>query len=128
MAAKKKKPMTQAEKKFNAKMKKKMQEEGIIPMDKPKLNRKKYIDDAREEWNKKDGDCLIWDIYLYKAIGITLGLTDRNMRASPEAVGVAKTLKLAIRLKEFEDKVKAEGRDKYNMKEYFEFIQDILNA
>ena len=128
MAAKKKKPMTQAEKKFNAKMKKEMQEKGIIPMDKPKLNRKKYIEAAREEWNKKDSDCLIWDIYLYKAIGITLGLTDRNMRASPEAVGVAKTLKLAIRLKEFHDKVKAEGRDEYNMKEYFEFIQDILNA
>ena len=128
MAAKKKKPMTQAEKKFNAKMKKEMQEKGIIPMDKPKLNRKKYIEEAREEWNKKDSDCLIWDIYLYKAISITLGLTDRNMRASPEAVGVAKTLKLAIRLKEFHDKVEAEGRDTYKLGEYLEYIQDILNA
>ena len=105
-----------------------MQERGILPPDKPKLNRKKYIEEARNEWNSKDKECYVWDLYLHKALSITLGLTDRHFHASPEAVGVAKTLKLAIRLKEFSDKLKAEGRTEYKVMEQYEFIKDILDA
>lgn len=127
MAAKKK-PMTKAEKKFRAKMKKDMQERGIIPPDKPKLNRKKYIEDARDEWNDRDRECYLWDLRLHETISFTLGLTDRQLRASPEAVGVAKTLKLAIRLQEFHEKLKAEGRDTYKLVEQYDYIKDILDA
>lgn len=126
--ASKKKPMTKAEKKFRSQIKKDMQERGILPPDKPKLNRKKYIEEARNEWNEKDNECYVWELYLQEAICLTLGLTDRQYRVSPEAVGVAKTLKLAIRLKEFDDKVKKEGRDTYKIGEYLEYIQDILDA
>ena len=126
--ASKKKPMTKAEKKFQSQIKKDMQERGILPPDKPKLNRKKYIEEARNEWNEKDNECHVWELYLHEAICLTLELTDRQNRASPEAVGVAKTLKLAIRLKEFHDKVKKEGRDTYKIGEYLEYIQDILDA
>lgn len=127
MAAKKK-PMTKAEKKFRAEVKKDMQERGILPPDKPKLNRKKYIVEAREEWNNRDRECYVWDVYLHEAISHTLGLTDRQLRASPEAVGVAKTLKLAIRLKEFHEKIKAEGRTEYTLKELYEYTKDIIDA
>lgn len=124
----KRKKMTNKEKILNAKIKKDMQEKGFIPPDKPKLNRKKYVEEAREEWNSKDKDFYAWDIYLYKAISIMLGKVDRKFRVSQEAVGVAKCLKLALRLKEFSDKLKAEGRKEYTLKEELEFIKDILEA
>ena len=122
------KKLTAKEKKMNAETKKRLQEQGIIPPDKLKLNRKKYVEEARQEWNEKDNSCYIWDCYLYEAVSIMLGATDRNLRVSPEAVGVAKCLKLAIRLKQFSDKLKAEGREKYTLKEQLEFIRDILTA
>lgn len=123
-----KKRMTNREKQLKAKMKKDMQDRGLIPPDKPKLNRKKFIDEAGEEWNSKDKDCYIWDIYLYEAISIMLGHIDKNLRASPEAVGVAKCLKLAIRLREFSNKLEAEGRKTYTLKEKADYIEDILKA
>lgn len=124
----KRKTMTKAQKAMNAKIKKELQEKGIVPPDKPRMNRKKYIEEAREEWNGRDAEYYAWDVFLYRAISIVLGHTDRHLRASPEAVGVAKTLKLALRLKEFRDKLKAEGRDTYTMGEEYEYIKDILDA
>jgi hypothetical protein len=127
MAAKKR--MTNAQKKYNAQIKKEMQVKGIIPPDKPKLNRKKFIEEAREEWNHRDSGCYAWELFLFDAISVMLSQTEtRSMRASPEAVGVAKVLKLALRLREFHEKLKAEGRDKYTVKEQYEFIKDILDA
>lgn len=105
-----------------------MQEKGIIPPDKPRLNRKKYVDGAMHEWNDRDKDFYAWEIYLYRAVSIMLGKVDRNLRLSQEAVGVAKCLKLAIRLKEFSDKLESEGRTEYTVGERVEFIKDILDA
>lgn len=124
----KRKRMTDKEKALKAKIKKDMQEKGIIPLDKPKLNRKKYVEEARKEWNGKDKDYHAWEIYLYEAISLMLGKVDRNLRVTQEAVGVAKCLKLALRLKEFHDKLKAEGRKEYTLGEKLEFIKDIVDA
>ena len=52
----KRKTMTKAQKAMNAKIKKELQEKGIVPPDKPRLNRKKYIEEAREEWNGRDAE------------------------------------------------------------------------
>ena len=124
----KRRKMTSREKAQNAKIKKELQEKGIIPPDKPKLNRKKFVEDVMDEWNERDKDCFLWDFYLSRAIGIMLGKTDKNLRVSQEAVGVAKCLRLAIRLKDFSDMLKKEGRKEYTLKEEFEFIKDILEA
>lgn len=51
----KRKAMTKAQKAMNAKIKKELQEKGIVPPDKPRLNRKKYIEEAREEWSGMEG-------------------------------------------------------------------------
>lgn len=122
------KKMTAKEKERNAEVKKILQAEGILPPDKPKLNRKKYVEEARQEWNERNTDFLAWEVYLYQAIGWVLGSTDCQLRVSPEAVGVAKCLKLAIRLKQFSDKLKAEGRATYTVGEQYEYIKDILEA
>lgn len=125
----KRKRMTAREKKCNARWKKQMQEEGILPPDKPKLNRKKYIEEAREEWNGRDKSCYVWDAYLMEAISIMLSRTERNsLRVSLEAVGVAKALKMALRLRQFYEKLKEEGRDRYKVYEQYEFIRDIFEA
>lgn len=45
--------MTKKEIKLRAEIKKSLQTKGILPPDKKRLNRKKFIDEAREEWKKK---------------------------------------------------------------------------
>lgn len=68
----KKKRLTNREKKDRAEFKKQMQEKGILPLDKPKLNRKKFIEEAREEWNGRDSECYIWEHYLMEAMSYML--------------------------------------------------------
>lgn len=120
--------MTQREKRLNAEFRKKLKEEGIIPPDKPRLNRKKFIREAEDAWNSRDGDCLIWDLFLHKALSMMLGHTDKQWKVSLEAVGAAKVLKLAIREKEFHDKLNMEGKTEYSLMEEYEFVKDILDA
>lgn len=124
----KSKRLTNKQKAANARVKKELQEKGILPPDKPRLNRKKYVEEARQEWNDRDSDYFAWEVYLYQAISIMLGAVDRQLRVTPEAVGVAKCLKLAIRLKEFSDHLKAEGKTTYTLGEQLEYIKDILEA
>ena len=44
----KNKRLTNKEKQARAELKKRMQDKGVLPPDKPKLNRKKFIDEARK--------------------------------------------------------------------------------
>lgn len=122
------KRLTNKQKAVNARVKKELQEKGMLPPDKPRLNRKKYVEEARQEWNDRDSDYFAWEVYLYQAISIMLGAVDRQLRVTPEAVGVAKCLKLAIRLKEFSDHLKAEEKTTYTLGEQLEYIKDILEA
>lgn len=125
----KKKTMTKAQKAMNAKIKKEFQEKGILPPDKPKLNRKKFIDEARTEWNGRSNDCFIWEHYLMEAISYMLCQRERmSSRASLEAVGTAKVLKLAIRLWEFSEELKAKGEHEYKLADQYNYIKDILDA
>lgn len=101
----------------------------MLPPDKPKLNRKKFIEEARKEWHERSGDCFIWEYYLINAISYMLGRVERrSLSVSLEAVGVAKALKIAVRLHEFHEKLKVEGRDQYPVMEEYEYIKDILDA
>lgn len=75
--AKKRKKLTNKEKAFNHRIKKEMQKEGLLPPDKPKLNGKKYVEEAIEEWNQKEEE-VFWEYYLYKAISIMLGKVDKT--------------------------------------------------
>lgn len=119
--------LTQKQKDSNRKIKKMLQEQGAIRPDKEKLNRKKFIDDAITEWRER-GYSEIWDIYLSEAALIVSAKTDRNYRISPEAVGAAKVLKMALMIKEFEDKMKVEGRVKYSYQEKMNYLWDIFQA
>lgn len=123
----KRKRMTNREKQERAAMKKRLQDEGLIPPNKPRLNRKRFIEEAEAEWNGRDLECLIWDLYIMRALSYVMG-HGRARGISPEAVGAAKVLKVAMRLRRFELELKENGRDKYSYMEQYEYIKDILNA
>lgn len=124
-----KKRMTVRERDERRAVKKHLQEQGLVPPDKPKLNRKRYVEEAREEWDNRPKDCYIWEMYLMQAFGCMLGKTEgRSLRVSQEAVGAAKVLKLALRLRQFHAKLKEEGKTKYSLSEEYDYIKDILDA
>lgn len=122
------KKMTDQEKVLKARIKKELKEQGIILPDKPKLNRRKYVDETIRDWNERDRTSLEWQIYMTEAISIMLAKTDRDFRVSQEAVGVAKCLRIAMRLKEFREKLLSEERTEYTRGEKLDFIRDIWEA
>ena len=113
--AQQKKRLTQREKAERAKAKKWAQENGFLPPDKPRLNRKKF---AREAWEAFDAfykaEPIRAELSLLKAIGFMVG---------PEEVGVLKLLKLAVEYDAFLKKLEEEGREKYT---YGELIDEVI--
>ena len=121
--------MTNKERKDRAKEKKRLQAEGMLPQDKKKLNRKKFIEEAKKEWNERSMNCYIWEHYLVEAISYMVCKTEGiSSRSSLEAVGAAKVLKLAIRLHEFSEKLREKGEERYKLEEQYNYVKDILDA
>lgn len=125
----KSKKLTNREKKLRAELKKKWQEEGVIPPDKPKLNRKQFIEETRMEWNSREVVSCVWDFYLVEAFGYMMAKKEGlSGRASLEAVGAAKVLRIALRLHKFYEEIKAKGEHEYKLMDQYEYIKDILDA
>jgi len=119
MAAPRKKKLTQREKTERAAIKKQLQEDGIIPPDKVRLNRKKFAKEVLTEFDGKFGG--IEDtLYLYKAIGCMVGPDMREVTS--EQVGVLKLLKIAMETKKFMNGLSQEGRSQYTIGEYVEKV------
>ena len=89
-----KKRLTQREKAERAAIKKQLQADGVLPPDKPRLNRKKF---AREVWEDfSEMDVYTADFYLRKAIMATVG--PELHEVTSEQVGILKLMKLAVEL------------------------------
>lgn len=112
------KKMTQKERKLRAQAKSKLQAEGIIPPDKPKLNRKKFAKDVLAEWEEMGG--ITDTLYLLKAIGCMVGPDMRKVTS--EQVGVLKLLKIAVETKKFGTGLSGEGRTQYTLGEYLDKV------
>ncbi len=121
------KRLSNREKKYNAEFKKQLQKEGVLPPDKPKLNRQKFIDEVKAEWNGRDKECLAWDIYMMQAMSYMIGHTEKDLRLSREAVGAAKVLKIAMKLREFSEELKAKGETEYKVIDQYNYIKDIMD-
>ena len=115
MAPKKQKRMTQRQKAERAQAKKELQAKGILPPDKPRLNRKKF---AKEVWAEYEP--IRREVFLLKAIGCMVG--PDMLEVTPEEVGVLKLLKLAVEMDKFSQRLKGEGRDDYTWGELIEEI------
>lgn len=120
--AQKKKRLTQREKAERAALKKKFQAEGLIPPNKPRLNRKKF---ARETWAEFEtlykSEPILAEVSLIKAIGFMVG--PEMEKVSSEEVGVLKLLKLAVEYNAFLKKLEEEGRVQYT---YGELIDEVI--
>ena len=120
--------MTKREIKQRAKIKKSLQAKGLLPPDKKKLNRKKFIDEAMEQWQKRDRTCFKWEFYVMRALVWMTSYTDNRGNISPEAVGAAKVVKIALRFKEFEEEIQKSGQSAYTVGELYESIRDIMET
>lgn len=91
----KKKRLTQREKAERAAMKKQLQAEGVLPPDKPRLNRKKFARETWAEWEEfLKGDPIRAEVSLLRAVEFIAG--PELPAVTPEQVGVYKALKLAV--------------------------------
>ena len=116
--ADRKKRMTRREKDMRAQAKKELQAEGVLPPDKPRLNRRKF---AREVWAEYEAmDPFRREIFLLEAIGCMVG--PDMPKVTPEEVGVLKVLKLAVEMEKLSRRLKAEGRDSYTLGEISEKV------
>ena len=116
--AEKKKRLTQREKAERARIKKKLQEDGVLPPDKPRLYRKKFAREVLAEFGAMDAYSA--DLYLRQAIGCMVS-PDMN-RVTEEEVGVLKLLKIAVESERFSKALEAEGRSQYTIGEYAEKV------
>ncbi len=114
----KQKRLTKKEIALRAEVKKRLQEEGILPPDKARLNRKKFAREVMAEF--KAMDVLAADLYLHKAIGCMV--SEDMPRVSEEQVGVLKLLKIAVETQKFMEALKAEGRTQYTIGEYVDKV------
>lgn len=117
--AQKKKRMTMAEKKYMAEWRKEMREEGILPPLKKRLDRKGFLQETFEEFDRleryTDLSCL------YEAI---FWMVSRNQerKITPEQVGVLKMMRIAVAIKDFYDQKRAAGESTYEIKELYEKV------
>ena len=112
----KRKRMTQREKDLRARTKKEFQEQGVLPPDKPRLNRKKF---GRETWSEFEAllgrDHIRAEHALLHAIGFLAGPELPSVTA--EQVGICKLLKVAVEYDRFLARLEEEGRKDYSIGE-----------
>lgn len=119
----KKKRLTNKEKTFRAQLKKDLQGKGILPPDKPRLNRKKFAKETIEEFEKVCGD---FDglMELWEALGWFVSKNPNKVTS--EQVGIYKLMKVAIETKKFRNRMREAGKDEYNLQELCDVISPIV--
>lgn len=117
------KRMTQRKIRERAAIKKQLQQEGIIPPDKPKLNRKKFIEDTMNQF--LDWECPAPLPYLGWALREMMNHRDRAGGYSKEAVGAAKVVRLAMERARFEQEKREAGEQTFKAGELMDRIVDI---
>ena len=114
--ATKKKRLTQRERAERAAAKKRLQARGVLPPDKPRLNRKKFARETWAEWEEfLKSDPIRAEVSLLRAVEFIAG--PELPAVMPEQVGVYKALKLAVEYEKFLQKLEAEDRSDYSIGE-----------
>ena len=115
MAAKKKR-LTQREKAARAAAKKRLQARGVLPPDKPRLNRKKFAQETWAEWTALLAENrLRAAMALCRAVSFTTA--PELLEVTPEQVGILKAMKIAVEYEKFLQKLEAEDRSDYSIGE-----------
>lgn len=128
MAARKGRKMTAREKQLAAEVRAELREKGLMPEKKKPLNRKRFIEEARDIL-REDGTEYGFTLYLYWALGEMMGHTDgQSLSPDLEAVGAAKAIRLAKARMDFEAAQKAQGRAQWTVGELCEAVMDVYKA
>lgn len=112
----KKKRLTQREKAERAATKKRLQARGVLPPNKPRLNRKKFAQETWAEWTALLAENRLGAaMALCRAVSFT---TDSELlEVTPEQVGILKAMKIAVEYEKFLQKLETEGRSDYSIGE-----------
>ena len=106
MATRKNKRMTIREKEERKLIKKQLQEKGVLPPDKPRLNRKKFAEEVNHEWKEFSlGDTK--QLIAFQMVLSMMTNTGKYGNISKEDLGILKLKKSAMVLYEAleEDKI-----------------------
>lgn len=90
--------MTKKERKELAKAKKRLQAEGVLPPDKPRLNRKKFAKEVCKDWEELEIGC-ITDITLILEVLAMMTRTGEYGSITSEDIGILKLKKCVIEIK-----------------------------
>lgn len=110
--------MTKKEKKLRAEAKKRLQAEGILPPDKPRLNRKAFYKEVEKEFEEEMEFINDWP-YLLRAV---IFMSGNGTKVTPEQMGVLKAKKIAVNWKRYEKGLKEKGEREYSVKEAYEQV------
>jgi len=123
------KKMSDREVKERQKVKKELQEKGILPPDKKPLNRKKFAEEVLTEFEGffDEDDLYVKFIYLQNSMhGLlpSLGMLKAgvNSKITEEQIGILKLIKIAMEYKKFEKQVKESGKSKYSFGDLFDKV------
>lgn len=107
----KSKRLTNKEKALKAKVKKELQEQGLLPPDKPRLNRRKFAKEATEQFDKEINLMNPIDVFwFHNALKLVTAGTDMFPITS-EQVGVFKLMKITAEIKKFHEETKKTGKE-----------------
>lgn len=105
-----KKRLTNKEKALKSKVKKELQEQGLLPPDKPRLNRRKFAKEAAEQFDKEINLMNPMDVFwFHNALTLVTAGTD-VLPITSEQVGVFKLMKITAEIKSFMKKPRSLGR------------------
>ena len=125
-AAGKRKRMTQKERDARARAKKELQELGLLPPDKPRLNRKRFKEEVLKSWQAEIHPGSLADsIFLSRAV-IWMLADIPDAPVTLEQIGLLKTMKLAVELKRLHEKVKEQGESCTLQDEYDKVVKTVI--
>lgn len=117
----KRRRLSQREKDENARIKKELQAKGILPPDKPRLNRRKFAAEVMKDWDDfMSMDLFLCGLYLDRAVACMV--SSEMKEVTPEQVGVLKLLKIAIEIKKFADESTTQAHTQGSFGEYMERV------
>lgn len=109
--------MTKKERAERAFIKKKLQDEGIIPLDKPRINKRRYVNEIAQKFKSRREEVDLMPQIAAHVILSVLGSEKNEMKISDDTMAFARIIDLVMREAEYSAKVRSEGRE-YSLEEY----------
>lgn len=123
--AKRQKRLTVKEKEERKRTREILKREGILPPDKPRLNRKKFAKETAKEFDSEIHIADLTDMLcLHEALMFMTAGTDM-FPVTPEQIGVFKVMKIAVELKRLRQR-KNEAGQSLVLKDLYDTAQPIM--